>query len=344
MTTSAAASVPALPRPRRSLPGALRAGLLALVALLAAPAPRAGAVETRGLGITPAHEADYFHLSLLPGQATANTAVVTNFSDEPARLRLYAVDAEVTPQGQFALRGESEPRETVGRWLVPSVDRLTLAPRASARVDFALAVPEGTASRDYAGGIVIEGEPRPGAVQTVGKDTAFQLNVVERLGVRVYLKVEGEAHPHLGAGPLRWERGPGGAIEFSLRLRNDGNVRLTPRAAVTLHGLGLSGRSVELGRPELLLPGTAAVLRGRWADPPLYAMGRAEALVAYGDGRVARASTGVRLVPLLPTALGALFGAGLVYLAYRFGRFLRRARVALRLAAMSQPPEAPHAP
>jgi hypothetical protein len=145
--------------------------------------------------------------------------------------------------------------------------------------------------------------------------------------------VQGEAHPHLTAGPLQWERGSGGGIDFSLRLHNDGNVQLTPSAAVALRGLGLTGRSIELTRPEILLPGSTTVVRGRQAHPPLYALGNADALVRYGDGQVARASAALRLVPLVPSVLATLLLAALVYLAWRLGRFVRRARAALRAVA-----------
>ena len=306
-------------------------GLLALVSMVVVlPYFPAGAVETPRLGIRPKHEANYFHLSLLPGGRTTNTAVVSNYSDQTSRIRVYAVDAGITPQGQFALLGEKDPRKTVGNWLVPSVSELTLAPRSSAEIDFALVVPPGTVPQDYAGGIVLEGEPRAQAAQAVGGETAVQLNVVERLGVRVYLKVEGVTREHLVAGPLTRARGSGGAIDFSLVLRNDGNVRLAPTGVITLSGFGLSGQSIKLSRPELLLPGATTTVRGRWEKPPLYALGHAKAVVSYGNSLTADASTGVRLIPVILTALLVLLAVVFSYLVYRLIRFVRTARVALR--------------
>ena len=317
-------------RSRRSRRPALTAGLLAVVAMVVLPCFPAGAVETPRLGIRPAHEANYFHLALLPGGQTTNAVVVSNYSDRTSRIRVYAVDADITPQGQFALRDEKDPRQTVGNWLVPSVSELTLAPRSSAQVEFGLVVPPGTAPQDYAGGIVLEGEPHAQPAQSVGGETAVQLNVVERLGVRVYLKVGGNAREHLVAGPLTWGRVSGGAIDFSLALRNDGNVRLAPTGVVNLTGLGLSGQLVTLSRPESLLPGATTTVRGRWNKPPLYVLGHAKAVIKYGNGQITDASTGVRLIPVMLTTLLALLAVAFLYLAYRLIRFVRTARVALR--------------
>lgn len=316
-------------RGRCSWRQALTVGIMSLAAVVVLPCSPVGAAETQRLGIKPAFEANYFNLSMLPGGETTNTAVVTNFSDETLRVRIYAVDAEITPQGQFSLAAEQAPRNAIGKWISLSVSELSLAPQSNTEVDFAMAVPPGADVQDYAGGIVIEGEPREQAPLNVGPETAVQLNVVERLGVRVYLKVEGTRREHLVAGSLRWDRVSGGAIEFSLDLRNDGNVSLAPTGTVTLHGFGLSGRSIILSRPELL-PGWATTVRGRWESPALYTRGHANADISYGNGQTANASTDIRLIPLIRTALVALLAVLVFYLTYRLIRFVRKARHALR--------------
>ena len=321
---------------RRPRPHALMVGLLALVVVVFLPSAAARAVDTPRMGIAPAYESNYFHISLTPGGQTTNTAVVSNYSDRTSRIRIYAVDAGITPQGQFALNDEGAPRQAMGSWIVPSVSELTLSPRSSAHVDFALAVPPGAAPRDYAGGIVLEGEPRAGDAQDVGGATAVQLTIVERLGVRVYLKVEGDDRAHLVAGPLTSQRVSSGATEYSFALRNDGNVQLSPAGVVTLDGFGLSGQSIELSRPELLLPGTTTTVRARWHKPALYAFGQAKAVVTYGDGQTAHASVGVRIIPVKVAAVLALLFLAISYLAYRLIRFVRRARSALRAASAAQ--------
>lgn len=87
-----------------------------------------------------------------------------------------------------------------------------------------------------------------------------------------------------------------------------------------------------MSRVETLLPGAAVTLTGLWPHLPLLANGTATATVTFADEQVARASTHLRLLPL-PLAAGALLGLALVgFASWRFVRFLRKARVALRLA------------
>lgn len=315
---------------RSSRRRALRVGLLALAAMAVLPSFPARAAESPRLGIKPAYEANFLHLALLPGGRTTNTAVVSNYSDQPSRIRIYAVDGGTTPQGQFALGSEGDSRRTVGSWLVPSVSELTLSPRSSSNIEFAVAVPPGTTPRDYVGGLVLEGEPRPGPAEAVGNATAVQFTIVERLGMRVYLRVEGDARAHLVAGPLTSDRVSGGAMEFVLALRNDGNTQLAPSGVVTVNGFGMSGESITLSRPELLLPGATTTVRGRWNGMPLYALGHAKAVVSYGNGQTAEAFIGIRLIPVVLIVVVALLAAGLSYFAYRFLRFVQRARVALQ--------------
>lgn len=312
-------------------------GMLVLIAFVLLFAGPAGAAETPRLGIKPAREANFFHLALQPGGRTTNRAVVSNFSDEVSRVRVYAVDGGTTPQGQFGLGRTEDPQLTVGKWLVPSVAELTLAPRSSAAVDFALDVPAGTTPGDYAGGLVVEGEPLPGPTQALGSATAVQLTIVERLGVRLYLKVDGTATTKLVAGPLTSRRvAASDAVEFSLALRNDGNTALAPVGVVTLEGLGLSGRSIALSRPELLLPGETTTVRGRWDHPPVVGFGHADARVTYANGRTAESSVDVRIVPLPLVGVLAFVALLLTFVAFRLVRFVRRARVALRMTAEAQ--------
>ncbi len=83
-----------------------RLGLVLLSATLCIalyPAGPATAVDNGALGIRPATESDFFHISLFPGAAIDATAIVSNHTAIPATLLTYPVDAQTTPQGGFAL-------------------------------------------------------------------------------------------------------------------------------------------------------------------------------------------------------------------------------------------------
>ena len=303
---------------------------VAAVVALAGVVP-AGALATNTLGITPVGEADNFHVELLPGEEMDRRAVITNRTDEAHHVRVYPVDAAVTAQGGFALGERDATRSGVGAWLDLPVSDLTLAPHSTTPLPFRLTVPADATPGDHAGGIVIETDPK-GQPQNLGDNFAVQMNLVERIGVRVYLTVAGEAVRSLGVGNLTWER-TGNDIRIEVAVTNTGNIRIDPRAELTFQGFRLPSSALPMSGVETLLPGATVTLTGLWAHPPLLADGTATATVTFADGQVARASTHLRLLPL-PLAAGALLGLALVgFATWRFVRFLRKARAALRLAA-----------
>jgi hypothetical protein len=313
------------------------AAVVALASVLPAASP-AGALATNTLGITPVGEADNFHLELLPGEETERRAVVTNRTDEAHHVRVYPVDATVTAQGGFALGERDATRNGVGAWLQLPVSELTLPPHSSTPLPFRLTVPAAATPGDHAGGIVIETDPK-GQPQDLGDNFAVQMNLVERIGVRVYLTVAGQADRDLGVGKLTWERSDQG-IRFEVPVTNTGNVRVDPRGELTFQGFRLPSSALRMSRVETLLPGSSVTLTGLWPHPPLLADGTVTATVTFAGGEPVQRSTHLRLLPL-PLAAGALLGLALVAFAtWRFIRFLGKARAALRLAGKQAGPTA----
>lgn len=313
---------------------------VAAVATLAGVVPAArpaGALATNTLGIIPVGEADNFHLELLPGEEMERRAVITNRTDEAHHVRVYPVDATVTAQGGFALGERDATRSGVGAWLHLPVSELTLAPHSTTPLPFRVTVPADATPGDHAGGVVIETDPK-GQPQDLGDNFAVQMNLVERIGVRVYLTVAGQAVRTLGVGKLTWER-TGNGIRFEVPVTNTGNVRLDPRAELTFRGFRLPSDVLGMSRVETLLPRSTVTLTGRWPHPPLFAAGTATATIRVGDDQMGQTSTRVRLVPVLPLVLAAAAVGLLAVAAVKAIRFLRRARAALRLAA-----EASHDP
>lgn len=256
--------------------------------------------------------------------------MITNRTDEAHHVRVYPVDAAVTAQGGFALGERDATQSGVGAWLHLPVSELVLAPRSSTPLPFRVTVPADATPGDHAGGVVIETDPK-GQPQDLGDNFAVQLNLVERIGVRVYLTVAGEAVRGLGVGNLTWDR-TGDGIRFEVPVTNTGNVRVDPRAELTFRGFRLPSSALRMSRVETLLAGSAVTLTGLWPHPPLLADGTATATVTFAGGEPVQRSTHLRLLPL-PLAAGALLGLALVAFAtWRFVRFLGKARAALRLA------------
>lgn len=305
-------------------------------------AQSATAAESTNYGIRPADAPDHFRIDLAPGSATERTAVVSNRSGKTVTFKIYPVDALTTAQGGFALRSATEPRTGVGSWVQVPLRSVTVKPGKQVKVPFRLEVPAGATPGDYAGGIVIEAPPRRGTPGELDNSTAVQLNIVERVGVRVYLDVAGVAIPELTAGPLTYTETPRG-LRFKVTLHNTGNVTLHPKARLALRGWPGSSSNLRFSRVETLLPDQTVTLRAMWADPPAATWGQAVATIRHEGGQQ-RLTTAVHLLPLLPAAAAVLLLSLAVWLAVRVTRFVRRARRALASTAPACPDRRARAP
>ncbi len=273
---------------------AVLAGVVTVVASVITAVPASATPATGGVGIMPGDETNYFHVTLAPGQHTDRPAVVHNSTGDPVDVLVYPVDAVTTPQGGFALGGQNDVATGVGAWTHLAVSQLHLGPYGSTTVRVPITVPDGTAPGDYAGGVVVQ-RVQPGTANTVQNGVSVQLNIIERVGARIYLKVSGEQQALLDAGPLEWHR-DGNAMVFTAVVTNGGNVRLRPTAAVKVSGFGLPDTVVPMNHVEELLPGASVTLTGRLSGGPLVAVGEAVLTVQDGVGHTVTRTTAINLV------------------------------------------------
>lgn len=320
------------PRPGRGR-GLLRLLLMLIAALggLALSSTHAHAAETTNYGIRPAQSADHFQLELAPGAAALDTAIVSNRSGKEMTFKVYAADALTTDQGGFALRARDEPQSGVGQWVKLPVDTVTISAGAQQEVPFRLSLPADASPGDYAGGLILEAPPREGTPGEVANQTAVQLNVVERVGVRLYLKVSGTARAELTTGRLS-TTDENGAIGFTLPITNTGNVILKPAVAGTVRARVGGNHEVTFRQVESLLPGQTATVRGTWQDPPNVLWGSLEAVVQH-EGGTAGAQADLRRVPWIPAVIIAVTSLLVLWTILRGVRTVRQARRMLR-----QPP------
>jgi hypothetical protein len=314
----------------------LAMAVLAVCGAALVTAQPALAADSTNYGIRPADSPDHFRAELAPGSATERTAVVSNRSPRTVTFKVYAADAVTTPQGGFALQSRAAPRTGLAAWVRMPVQSITVKPGSQVEVPFRLTVPEHATPGDYTGGIVIEPPPRLGKPAEVGNQTAVQLNIVERVGVRVYLRVAGVAAPELSAGSLTSEK-VGRDLVFNVTLKNTGNVTLHPTAALDVGGWPGGATRLDFSEVESLLPAQTVKVQARWVNAPALKWGQAVATVTH-EGGAERVSTDVRLVPLLPAATAGLLLMVALWLGARFVRFVRRARRALAQSAPPLPP------
>ncbi len=312
-------------RPRAAA-ALLLAALAATAGVILDPGPRAAAVDDGTLGIRPAAEADFFHLELAPGAALDTEAVVSNRGAEPVTLRTYPVDA-TSDAGGFAMQDESAPREGVGAWVQLERDAITVPAGAEVRVPIRLEVPAGTRPGDYAGAVIIQAPPAAGDTSQLGDGTAVRLDVVQRLGVRIYLHVAGEAVTELEAGSIQWQRN-GDAIDFTVPISNTGNTNLRPEVELELQGWPGGSRRLEVDASQELLTGATHVLEATVDDaPPLFA-GSASVVVRSEAGEQ-RASGSVVYAQWQLLVAALLVAVAIALIAWRAARFVRRARRAI---------------
>jgi hypothetical protein len=318
--------------------------LAAAVVMLAAVcgfAARAAAVDNGTLGIRPATESDFFHLSLYPGSATDATAVVSNHTASAVTLQTYPVDGASTPQGRFSLASQRDPRRGDQTSVHLDSDHIAVPAFADVKVPFRLTVPVGTPPGDYAGGLIIQSPERAGKTVTVGGQTAVQLNVIQRQGVRIYLHVAGTAIRTLQTGALTWHH-TRGTIAFDLTLKNTGNTTLHPTASLDLRSRLGANTQLQFEAPEMLLPGASLVLHTTLAHAPLVETGHADATVQSEAG-TSHTQTTITYAPATLIAAAVLLLAALLLGAWRVTRFLRRARRALTALTDDTPTRGRHA-
>lgn len=291
-------------------------------------AGHAVAAESTNYGIRPAEVADQFRIELAPGAASAQTAIVSNRSDKTITFKVYPADALTTDQGGFALRGRDEAQTGIGRWTTLPFDTITLEAGTQKQVPFRLTVPAAATPGDYAGGIILEAPPRQGTPSEVAEQTAVQLNVVERVGVRLYLKVSGTVRAGLSTGELE-STDDNGVIAISLPITNTGNVILTPKATAVARGRVGGTTELTFGQVESLLPGQTTTLRATWPDPPNLVWAQVEAAVQY-EGGTARAQADVRRVPWVAAVTVTVTSLLLLGLSAWAIRTVRTARQVLR--------------
>ena len=313
------------PRPRRALSAALMTAALALC-LLAGSGPVA-AIDNGALGIRPANESDFFHISLYPGAALEATAIVTNHTQTAVTLLNYPVDATSTPQGAFALANQDEPRPGVGGWVQLANDHITIAANSELKVPFKISVPAGTPPGEYAGGLIIQSPPVQGKTSTVDGDTAVRLDVIQRQGVRIYLNVAGTAVSTLKHGDLSWQQ-TGDTLMFTLPLNNTGNTILHPSATLDVSSWLGANTQLKFDTPESMLPGSALELHARLTQAPAIQSGTAAATFTSEAG-TEHSETSVVYAPWPLLVVGLFLVLAVAYGAWRAVRFVRRARHAI---------------
>ncbi len=307
--------------------------MLFAILMATAVALPAVAVDNGTLGIRPANESDFFHLSLAPGATAETAAIVSNHSNATVKLSIYPVDATNTSTGGFAFGGQQDPRKSVGSWSSLATSSITVEAKSELRVPITVAVPAGTVSGDYAGGVIIESAPVLGASSPSNSGGAVtRIDVIQRQGVRIYLRVGGTAVGKLAPASLSWTT-RGSVVDFALPITNTGTTILHPKATLKLtSSIGSPATNLVFTTPQSLLPGTSVVMHARWKTVPVLEFATLRATLTSETATQNVTSTFI-LVSWWIIGLIVLGAALLGFGSWRTVRYVRRSREAFRTLA-----------
>jgi hypothetical protein len=232
----------------------------------------------------------FTYTNVVPGTRLADWVAVVNYSDVPVTLAVYAADAVDTANGGFTLAADSEKQSGFATWVALHQPTVTVPAGKTANLPFVLSVPTDATPGDHDGGIVA-------SLTTVRKNAkGGTVAVDDRVGARIYLRVNGPLHPalqvqdlltsyHATANPFG-----GGTMTVRYTVANTGDVALAGSQHVWVSGLGATLATDTANRAADLIPGQSihetARLSGVYAALRLTAHVRITPTVPVGTAPV----------------------------------------------------------
>lgn len=252
----------------------------------------------------------YLNYLVTPAANSVDYVAVLNIGLTPLNLGVYATDA--VPQGP-AGTADLPPRATkpvdAGTWikLPAAATTVTVAPRTTVIVPFAVMIPASASPGDHGAAIVA-------SLATTARNPQGELvHVDQRVATRAFIRVGGDLRPKLDIEDLRaiYHQNllPWGAGSVTVRyvVHNSGNLKLGAGQRVSVSALFGQKKVRTLATLPLLLPGARADMSVRFSGilPELLGTARVKVtpLAALGDAdpplTVAGASTHVLMLPLI---------------------------------------------
>ena len=258
----------------------------ALLMGLILPLPVFG-LAASGMSIAPEPNAQFpnrkgwfIYEEVEPGAVIEDAARVINLDSQPSTITIEAVDAIMTPDGGFALVGESKDNTDIGNWIELSKTEVTLAPNKEKIVPFKIKVPQNAEVGDHIGALAVYRSNQE-ADKTV-KAGGAQVSISTRVGARVYLTVKGNITRQLTL-LKRAMYGRGQKLMFLFKMENLGNIRaevVMTTKIYSIWGLYDSKEKVPLGQ---IFPKQTSTIEMAWPGKGRPIFGPYLALITIED-------------------------------------------------------------
>lgn len=215
--------------------------------------------------------------SATPGAQVSDHVAIQNFGTAPLQLHVYANDAFNTSDGGFDIQAAAISPTDTGAWVHLTGNFITVPPRSQIIVPIKIVIPVNASPGDHVGGIVA------GLTRITTDAKGNRVNVEERVGTRIYIRVPGKLSAALAVTSVRttyhasWNPFGAGSATVTYTIRNTGNVRLAATPSVRISSfLGGSRKSAPLLGIKELLPGQQISLSAQISGvlPSLLATGR----------------------------------------------------------------------
>ncbi|MHB8718384.1 MAG: WxL protein peptidoglycan domain-containing protein [Candidatus Dormibacteria bacterium] len=248
---------------------AAAAWLLLSATAVGAAGPAPAATGRSGLPLTvmpggPAADISpagaFFTHSMRPGERWTDAVIAGNNSDVPVSASVYATDAVTAAATGVVYPARTSPATKAGRWVVPGLAAITVAPHGSVTVPFTVDVPPGAAPGDHLAGLAVEAE---NAVPGTG---TFAVSTLWRVIVAVVIQVPRAHLPHIEVSGAVLQRLPRhDSVGAVVTMRNDG--QMMTRAVLKVTVTSPSGYRREVDRQlGTMLPGDPVTYVLPWPD------------------------------------------------------------------------------
>lgn len=276
--------------PTRAVTGLLAIAALLLASAVALDTPAARAEEgdiTWGIQPSTPSGPDgrtAFTYQVAPGTTITDWVGVVNDSAVPATFRVYAADATTDyDTAAFTLIGSDQASTDLGSWTTIDTGAsvcadtnddaeaacaaslgvsVTVDPGTTQNIPFTIVVPQDATPGDHAAGIVA-------SYTTDGAGEGTSVRQENRVGTRIYLRVDGPLTPGLGVtGTVAgydgtWNPIGAGAGFAGFDLVNTGNTRLSAQPSIHFTGpFGIDFGTLTLEPVRNIMPGDTAHVTG----------------------------------------------------------------------------------